>query len=181
MSPASGPPGRCRIPTVMTERLVLRAFEETDLDAYAALNVDPEMGRYLWGTSDRASTWRGMASLVGHWHLRGYGMWALADRSTRQFLGRAGLYNAEGWPGIEMAWSVARSHWNRGLATEAGRAVLRYAFEVVGVDHVISLIHPDNAASIRVAEKLGATARRRARVLQREWVVYGVDRGQAVL
>ena len=176
--PPSPQPGRCAIPTLTTARLVLRPFLPEDLEPYAALNADPEMMRYLGGPIDRAATWRLMAMLLGHWHLRGYGMWALEERATGRFVGRAGLYNEEGWPGIEVAWSVARDRWGRGYATEAGRAALGYAFDVVGAKHVISVMHPENAASIRVAEKLGLTFERTAAVRGAERSIYGIPRSR---
>lgn len=71
---------------------------------------------------------------------------------------------------------MARGHWGRGLATEAARASLEYAFDVVGADHVISLINPQNTASIRVAEKLGGRLERRIEMFGGETLVYGVDR-----
>jgi RimJ/RimL family protein N-acetyltransferase len=89
------------------------------------------MMRYVGGPIDRAATWRLMVMLLGHWDLCGYGMWAMVERASRQFVGRAGLHNQEGWPGLELAWTVARDCWGRGYATEAGRVALDYAFEVV--------------------------------------------------
>ncbi len=168
----------CTIPTLTTERLILRGFLASDLDPYAALNADPEMMRFTGGgrPSDRKSTWRLMAMLLGHWHLRGYGMWAMVERASGQFIGRAGLYNEEGWPGLEAAWTVARDRWGRGYATEAGRVALEYAFETVGSDHVISIIHPENAASIRVAEKLGETFESTTNIWGREQAIYGISR-----
>ena len=70
-------------------------------------------------------------------------------------MGRAGLWQPEGWPGLEVGWLLGRPHWGRGLATEAARAALDHAFNVVGAERVISLIRPDNHPSIRVAERLG--------------------------
>jgi len=84
--------------------------------------------------------------------------------------------NPEGWPGLEVGWLVARSHWGRGLATEGGRASLAHAFETLGVDHVISLIRPDNAASIRVAEKLGERPEGEFDLFGEKTLVYGIAR-----
>jgi RimJ/RimL family protein N-acetyltransferase len=170
--------GRCPIPTLTTERLILRAFAAEDLEPYAVMNADPETMRYVGGPIDREATWRLMAMLLGHWDLRGYGMWALVERATGRFIGRAGLYNQEGWPGLEAAWTVARDRWGRGYATEAGWAALDYAFGVVDAEQVISIIHPDNAASIRVAEKLGETFDSSMKLHGQERVVYGLPRSK---
>ena len=86
--------------------------------------------------------------IVGHWQLKGNGMWAVEERSTGELVGRIGLFNPEGWPGFELGWVLGTAYWKRGYATEGARRVL---------DRVISLIYPANAASIRVAERIGET------------------------
>jgi RimJ/RimL family protein N-acetyltransferase len=131
------------IPTLATQRLTLRAFTATDLDALAPIYADPVVSRYIGdGTpADRAATWRALAGMLGHWQLRGYGMWALIEQATGRLIGRAGLYNPDGWPGLEAGWLLARDRWGHGFATEAGHAVLAYAFTQVSADHVISIIH----------------------------------------
>jgi RimJ/RimL family protein N-acetyltransferase len=147
------------IPPIETSRLRLRAFAEADLDQLAAIYADAETMQYI-GTgkpADREDTWRGMAAVLGHWHLRGYGLWAVEETTTRRLVGRIGLHRPEGWPGLEVGWLVARDCWGQGYATEGGAASLRWAFAHLGATHVISVIHPENVASRRVAEKLGGT------------------------
>jgi RimJ/RimL family protein N-acetyltransferase len=150
-------------PTLETERLVLRPFAERDLDAFAAMYADPEVVRHLGDGRplDRAATWRTMAVFVGHWELRGYGQWALVEKAGGDVIGRAGLWHPEGWPGLEAGWLLDRARWGRGLATEAARAALDWAFEVLGAAHVVSVIAPANVRSIRVAERIGETYERR--------------------
>lgn len=145
------------IPELTTERLCLRGLRSDDLDAYARMYADPEVMRFLENGRplDRAAAFRSMAVHLGHWQLRGYGQWALEDRGTGDFVGRAGLWQPEGWPGLEVGWVLDRRSWGRGLATEAGRAAVDYAFRRLGAEKVISLIQPDNHASIRVAQRLG--------------------------
>jgi RimJ/RimL family protein N-acetyltransferase len=145
------------IPVIETQRLILRSFQERDLDAFAAINADPMVRQYLGdGKSvERNDTWRQMASFIGHWELRGYGVWAVEEKSSGEFVGRVGLWYPDGWPGLEVIWTIARSRWGNGYAPEAARESIRYAFEKLNVDHVISLIRPDNQKSIRVAEKIG--------------------------
>jgi RimJ/RimL family protein N-acetyltransferase len=166
------------IPTLSTQRLTLRGFTAADLDALAPIYADPEVNRYIGdGTpADRAATWRALAGMLGHWQLRGYGMWALIERATGRLIGRAGLYNPEGWPGLEAGWLLARDCWGRGFATEAGHAVLAYAFTQVGADHLISLIRPGNTASIRVAERLGERLERESDLMGHRTLVYGINR-----
>ena len=144
--------------TLRTERLVLRMFREDDLDQYALITGDAEVTRYLGdgSTLSRADTWRQMAMILGHWTLRGYGLWAVEERATGAFLGRLGCWRPEGWPALEIGYTLARPHWGRGFASEGARASLAYARDVLGADRVCSIIRPDNTASVRVAERLGA-------------------------
>jgi RimJ/RimL family protein N-acetyltransferase len=114
--------------------------------------------------------------MLGHWQLRGYGMWAVEDRATGGLIGRIGFYEPEGWPGMELGWMLAREHWGRGLATEGARAALQFAFATLQKPQVISLIRPENVASIRLAEKLGEQPWGRSRALGVETLVYGIRR-----
>ena len=146
-----------KVPELETERLRLRQFRESDLDAYAAMVGDAEIMRYI-GTGavmDRTDAWRSIAGMLGHWQLRGYGMWALELKSSGEFVGRAGFMNPEGWPGFEIGWTLAREHWGHGYAIESARRALAYGFDDLGRDRVISLIRPANERSIRVAEAIG--------------------------
>jgi len=158
-----------------TERLRLRQFREDDLEAYAAIVADPETMTYMEGPRSRARAWIDIAWCLGHWQLRGYGLWAAEEKASGALVGRIGLLYPADWPGLEVGWLVARSHWGRGLATEGARASLAYAFETVGAEHVVSLIRPGNAASIRVAEKLGERLEGRSDVLGDEALVYGIE------
>ena len=166
------------IPALETERLTLRGLEASDLDAYAAMYADREVVRYLehGRPLDRAAAWRSMAIHLGHWQLRGYGQWALVERASGKLVGRAGLFEPEGWPGLEVGWVLARPHWGRGFATEAGRAALGYAYEVVGAERVISLIRPGNRPSVRVAERLGERYERTIDLLGAPARVYAIAR-----
>ena len=88
------------VPTLTTERLTLRGWREDDLDAYAAIAADPEVMRFMGGPLDRADTWRQIAVFVGHWELRGHGLWVVerdgdADR-PRRAVAAGGLAGARG-------------------------------------------------------------------------------------
>jgi ribosomal-protein-alanine N-acetyltransferase len=143
---------------IETPRLRMRPFRESDLDDLARLYADAEVVRYLGEgkTLDRAATWRQMALFLGHMQMRGYATLAIELRATGQFVGEGGPWNPEGWPMLEVGWVVDPRHQGQGIATEAGRAALDWCFANLGVDEVCSLIRPDNAASARVAQKLGA-------------------------
>ena len=161
-----------------TRRLILRPFRETDLDPYARICSDPEVMRYIGpgSTLSREDAWRSMALILGHWQLRGYGMWAAEDKRTGAFVGRIGLYNPEGWPALEVGWLIERNRWGQGLATEGGAAAMQFAFERLNLPHLSSVIHPLNRASIRVAEKLGMMQERIAPLNGIDVMIYGRDR-----
>ncbi|HEX6532949.1 MAG TPA: GNAT family N-acetyltransferase [Gemmatimonadaceae bacterium] len=148
------------IPRLTTDHLLLRAFEARDFDAYAEMMADPEVTRYLGDGRPlgRGDAWRQLALFIGHWELRGFGLWAVEERASGAFAGRIGCFEPEGWPGFEIGYTLARPFWGRGYASEGARAALRYARDVLGKERVISLIRPGNAASARVAERLGAVA-----------------------
>lgn len=164
--------------TLETQRLILRMFREADFEQYAEMCADREVMRYLGEgkTFNRGEAWRQMAMLVGHWHLRGYGLWAVEERETGALLGRIGFFNPEGWPGFEIGWVLARGAWGRGLATEGARRALGYAFTEMGRDHVISVIQPGNTGSIRVAEKIGEKLEGRTELNGQKVLIYGIRR-----
>jgi RimJ/RimL family protein N-acetyltransferase len=146
------------IPRLETDRLILRAMRSEDFETWASFMADPEVVRYLNGSPQpRADAWRAMAMTLGHWALRGYGMWAVERKSDRAFMGRVGVLNPEGWPGIEVGWTLGRPFWGQGYATEAAAASLRYAFLALPIDKIISCINPENKASQAVAKRLGET------------------------
>lgn len=141
-----------------TPRLRMRAFRGEDLDAYAAMTADPDVMRYLGTgvTLNRMDAWRSIAGILGHWRLLGYGMWALELKSSGEFVGRVGFLDPPGWPGFELGWGLARSHWGQGYASEAAARARDHAFNEMGRDRLISLIRPGNVRSIGVAERIGA-------------------------
>jgi RimJ/RimL family protein N-acetyltransferase len=166
------------IPEIRTERLLLRGFRSSDFDALSAFNADPEVSRYLGDgrALDRVDSWRQLAFFLGHWELRGYGMWALEIVETGEMIGRVGFMDPEGWPGFELGWVLARLHWGQGYASEAASTALRYAFEELGRALVISLIRPENHASIRVAERIGETQLGTTELMGGPALVYGAEK-----
>jgi RimJ/RimL family protein N-acetyltransferase len=162
-----------------TPRLLLRLPEAGDLDVFLEIHGDPEVMRHITVIGQpggRAAAWRTLALLIGHWHMLGYGEWAVVEKATGQVIGRVGLRNPEGWPAIEVGWLIRQSHWGQGFATEAAKAAIQFAFEVVGADHLISMIRPENARSIRVAENIGETFERADTIDGIEMLIYGIHR-----
>lgn len=148
------------VPTLVTERLVLRGFRSQDFERYADMMADPLVGRYLMDGRPltRVEAWRQLAMFAGHWILRGYGLWAVEEHATGDFLGRIGCLNPEGFPAFEIAYTLGRWAWGRGYAREGAAAALRYAREILRRTEITSIIRPANIASIRVATSLGAVA-----------------------
>ena len=145
-------------PILDTDRLILRQFRAEDVEAYASMCADPQVMEFLsadGGPLSRADAWRQMSMFLGHWQLRGYGTWAVEERASGALVGRVGLHYPEGWPDRELGWTIARRFWGKGLAMEAARASIEYGFGVLGWSHLVSLIHPRNQRSARLAERLG--------------------------
>ena len=161
---------------IETERLTLRMFREADLDDYAEICADAEVMRFLGEGRplSRADAWRQMAMILGHWQLRGYGPWAVEERESGRVIGRIGFFNPEGWPGFELGWVLGTAWHGRGYATEGAKAALRYAFEVMNREKIISLIQPANTASIRVAVRLGESLDGESEVFGKKVLIYGI-------
>jgi RimJ/RimL family protein N-acetyltransferase len=148
------------IPQLNTDRLLLREFALDDFETYAAMMAQPEVARYLMDGRplSRNEAWRQMAMFIGHWALRGFGLWAVEEHATGRFIGRIGCLELEGFPAFEIAYTLTRSAWGRGYAREGAAAALKYARETLGRKVITSIIRPANTGSIRVAQSLGAVA-----------------------
>lgn len=146
-------------PRIETERLILRSIDaERDFEGWAAAMADPQTVRFIGGkTMGRELAWRNMATVIGHWQLRGYGFFSVEEKATGQWVGRVGPWFPEGWPEPEVGWTIMREHWGNGYATEAARAALAYARDMLDWTQVIHAIITGNAPSVAVAEKLGSS------------------------
>jgi RimJ/RimL family protein N-acetyltransferase len=141
------------------QRVVLRCFHVADLDAMAGVFGDPEVMRF--GPGPRSRDWvRGWlcGCLEDYYRKWGFGLWAVVHKPDRRVIGYCGLTRFDdigGQSEIEIGYRLVREFWGRGLATEAARAVRDYAFGVLGLQRLVSIIDPHNGASLRVAEKTG--------------------------
>ncbi len=144
------------IPTHLeTDRLILRKLCEADSEAYCQMCADEEVMRYLGSPALAADdAWRQLAMFVGHWALRGFGMYAVLTRPG-EFVGRVGLHFPLGWPEREIGWALDRRHWGQGYAFEAAAAVRDLALQDLKWPRLVSYIFPENARSIRLARRLG--------------------------
>src|SRR6185436_1930364 len=168
-----------KIPTLTAERFTLRAFREDDVPALTALHADPEVMRYLRpnGTIETSPrlAWDYIAGQMGHWLMKGYGKWAMADRQTDELVGRVGYFDPPyEWPGLELGWTISRSLWGKGYASEAARLALDWGFETMDTDEIISAIHPKNERSMRVAERLGQKHVRDFEMIGENFRIYAI-------
>ena len=142
------------IPTVTTERLILRAPQLSDFDAYADFRGS-DRAAFVGGPNTPAQAWQQLCALTGQWQLRGYGRWMIADKDTDEPLGVTGLHHPVEWPEAEVAWSLFAASEGRGIAYEAALAVRTYAYETLGWSTVISCVDSKNARSLALAKRLG--------------------------
>jgi len=165
------------IPVLETERLRLRRPELRDFEAYAALSADPEVMRFIGEgvPQGRRRAWQAFTGMLGHWSVRGYGQFAVESKASGAFLGRVGLYEPDPWPGIEIAWALAREHWGSGFAPEAAAAVRDWAFGTLKLPRLVSVIIPENRASIRVAEKIGERFDRDDKIDESPVRIYAIE------
>jgi RimJ/RimL family protein N-acetyltransferase len=139
-----------------TSRLTLRPFEERDCDALHDMFSDEACVQYTIGqTLAHWQTWRALASYLGHWQLRGFGPYAVVEKSSGSMLGPVGLWFPIEWPEPEIKWSLARRFWGRGFATEAAVAVRDMARAALHRTRLVSVILPGNVRSRAVAGRLG--------------------------
>jgi RimJ/RimL family protein N-acetyltransferase len=160
------------IPTLETERLVLRGWRAADVAPFAELCADEELMRYVGGVMDRPAAFRRMAAYAGQWLLLGYGPFALEDKATGHLAGYCGVYDPDGWPEREINWGLLRPYLGRGLITEAATRVRAYAYDTLDFKTITSCIDLDNAASIAVATRLGAKLDRRITFRDRPFGVF---------
>jgi RimJ/RimL family protein N-acetyltransferase len=167
-------------PVVSTARLDLRPFVPDDLDALCAMYGDPEVMRYIgYGVAlTHADTLEALGKIIAD-HLRnGFGLLAAVLRSSGEVIGRCGHHRWEidGVDELEVGWMLARPYWGHGYATEAALALRDHGFEVLGRDHLVSLIQPANRRSVAVAERIGARRERGWAVREIPVDVHRVDR-----
>ena len=165
-----------------TARLTLRHLEPSDLDALATIQADPEVMRFFpAGPRSRDLTERDLTRCVATQAEHGFSLWATIDNASGTFIGRCGLLPQAlgGIQEVEIAYLIARSHWGRGLATEAARAIRDHGLHQLGHKRLVSIIHRDHVASQRVAEKNGLRRERLVQFMSHRCWLYAIEAPQA--
>ncbi len=146
---------------IETERLLLRPWRDADLEPFAALNADPIVMEHFPALLSRASSDAMVRRIEAKLASNGFGLWAVEVKGGAPFIGYVGLnvpaLNAPFMPATEIGWRLARETWGHGYATEAARAVVRDAFEVLGLAELVSFTVPANLRSRAVMERIGMT------------------------
>jgi [ribosomal protein S5]-alanine N-acetyltransferase len=169
-------------PVVETVRLRLRPFagDLSDVDALHEIQSDPEHMRYYPHPFTRDETVAWIERQLTHLAEHGFSLWAVEDRGTGDFLGSVGpMYQTvDGIAEVELGWSVTPRRARRGIATEAACACRDWCFRELDMDHLISLVRPENLASRRVAEKAGMSVWKETTFGSMDWphFVFRVDR-----
>ncbi len=159
------------IPSLETKRLVLRGPEPEDYPNFKATFASYR-SRFMGGPLNAYETWMLYAAEIGHWNIRGYGMWMIHDKETDETLGMAGGWFPAKWPEREIAWIIWPDKAGHGYALESTHAVRRYFYTELGWDGAVSYIDPKNLDSIRLAERLGAVKDKSAPSVDGHDVVY---------
>ncbi len=165
--------------TIETARLWLRPFTPADADAYHhQIFADAEVMHFL--LSDHALPYERTVAIlrrtIDHWQQHGFGLWGVEEKSDGGLIGHCGLQFLPETQEIEVAYALGKPFWGRGFATEGARASLRFGFEHLGLDRIIALALPENAASRRVMVKNGMTYEGNAHYFGFELARYAIDR-----
>jgi [ribosomal protein S5]-alanine N-acetyltransferase len=163
---------------IVTERLRLRPYRPEDLDELHAMFSDPEHMQWYPAPFGREESLAWLERQVAGHRERGFALWIVEDRVSGEFLGTAGLTTplVDEVQEIEIGWHTRPGRKGQGIAPEAATAARDWAFANLDVDHLISLVRPENLASVRVAEKLGMHVDREVDYKGLRHLVYRIDR-----
>lgn len=145
------------IPTLHTERLILRAPGKDDFPAYRNFYADRRASAAYGGPLRSGLAWRKLAADIGHWSLRGFGMWSIEEKESGNTVGGCGIVWPEDWPRHELTWWIAPAARRQGYAFEASRAAIAWAYDNLGWSQIETHMNDGNQAARRLAEKLGGT------------------------
>jgi RimJ/RimL family protein N-acetyltransferase len=148
-------------PSLRTPRLILREWRPEDREPFAQMNADPRVMEHFPSPSTRAESDAFADRIQAHFDQHGFGLWAVEVPGEAPFVGFVGLsiprFEAHFTPAVEIGWRLAVESWGRGFATEAAHEAVRFGFEEVGLEEIVSFTVPANVRSRRVMERLGMT------------------------
>ncbi|MCG7494515.1 GNAT family N-acetyltransferase [Thalassobius sp. Cn5-15] len=159
------------IPVLETKRLILRGPTPEAYPSFKS-TFTSYRARFMGGPLNDYETWMLYAAEIGHWQIRGYGMWVIYDRDSGKALGMAGGWKPAKWPEAELAWIIWPEVAGRGYALEATHAVRDYLYAEMSWNSAVSYIDPKNLDSIRLAERLGAEKDPQAATVDGHDIVY---------
>jgi len=140
-----------------TKRLKLRHFRKEDIEIYAEIMGDNEIGKWfpkgIGYTHEEAQA--SLDNILSHWKKYGFGLWAITRKENPILIGRCGLNYISETSEVEIDFVLASRYWRKGYATEAAKASLYYGFKILFLDRIIALAKPENNASLRVIRKIG--------------------------
>ncbi len=144
---------------IETARLILRTWQDADLEPMLAINQDPRVMEYFPALGDRESTKLLMENIRQHHEEHGFSLYAVELKETQEFIGFVGLafpsFDAHFMPAVEIGWRLAFAHWSKGYATEAAKAVLHYAFTKLNLEEVVSFTVSSNFRSRQLMKRIG--------------------------
>ena len=158
------------IPQLTSPRLLLRAPKEEDFSTYMAFYADADTSHFYGGPMTSSNAWKQLAMEVGHWTLKGYGMWSIETLSCREMVGGCGFWWPSGWPRPELTWWLVKSAQGKGLATEASISAINFAYQKLEWHSVETHLDDDNEAARKLVSRLGGS------ILTRETFPDGIDR-----
>lgn len=144
---------------IRTQRLLLRAWKEEDLEPFAQMNADPRVREFFPGLQTREESDASVNRALGHIQKYGWGLWAVSLLDTGEFIGFIGIahvpFSASFTPAVEIGWRLAHRYWGQGYATEGALACLKYGFETLQLQEIVAFTTPANKRSRSVMEKIG--------------------------
>lgn len=145
--------------TLTTDRLILRPWGEADLEPFALMNADPRVMEHFPGVMSPEDSERSYKTFMRHFEKYGWGFWAAHLKQANEFIGLIGIANidftAPFTPAVEIGWRLSFEHWGKGYASEGALASLKFGFETLNLDEIVSFTAEQNIRSQAVMERIG--------------------------
>ncbi|HET6266423.1 MAG TPA: GNAT family N-acetyltransferase [Acidobacteriota bacterium] len=162
--------------SVETQRLLLRPFAATDLECLVRINSDPDVMQFIANGRPwpEERTRLRLNAILNHWTRHGFGLWATIYKEENALIGFCGLQHLEQTPEVEVGYRLDKKYWGKGLATEGAAASIQYGFEMLKLQRIVAVVHPNNRASRRVLEKCGMRFEKMARYYEADLAYYSI-------